>query len=294
MAVFGVDIFDADGANETYRGIMGLYNSGAEIELIEKEYPLKARDDNDDFDNELYITVCAFAYWELGLLDESRLAFVKSVLEKGETVRKWMEEDKRLGEQRELVLKKYWDKISRPPKRIKKRKRFEKIFDVDDVIAIGLPDGSHRAFVCVDVDKYFKGGYYSLAPTTYRSVDPPAIEKILESEMLVCPVIGSYDIETILSQNPGIDKVWNFLETDRRVMYRLVGVRMSKGEIKRSQMKFSVIGRISVCNWIRQFSVTTILNKWNCTEERYFAEGFHNWRSVAVPVRLIVTPCERA
>jgi hypothetical protein len=66
MATDGAKIIDGYTAHDTYIGFMDLYDAQASIDVIEKEYPLIERDYFDDFDNEIYITVCAIAYWEIG------------------------------------------------------------------------------------------------------------------------------------------------------------------------------------------------------------------------------------
>ena len=45
MATDGVKIIDGDTANDTYWGIMDLYDSQANLELIEKEFPINEADD---------------------------------------------------------------------------------------------------------------------------------------------------------------------------------------------------------------------------------------------------------
>ncbi len=56
---------------------MDLYDSQAEFSTIEKEFPLIQRDYFDDFDNEIYVTSCALAFWEIGLMTMDRLAVIK-------------------------------------------------------------------------------------------------------------------------------------------------------------------------------------------------------------------------
>lgn len=65
MGVFGPGLFDCDGSEETYYGILDMYDWGEDLATIQEEYPLQEWEGNDDFSNELYITVCALAYHQI-------------------------------------------------------------------------------------------------------------------------------------------------------------------------------------------------------------------------------------
>jgi len=60
MATDGIKIIDGDRARDAYWGIMDLYDSGADFDVIEKEFPLNLPDFIDEFDNEIYVTSCAW------------------------------------------------------------------------------------------------------------------------------------------------------------------------------------------------------------------------------------------
>ncbi|QTE35557.1 hypothetical protein J3L18_20710 [Mucilaginibacter gossypii] len=62
MATDGVKIIDGDLAHDTYWGIMDLYDSKVDFELIKDKFPVMELSHFDDYDNEIYITACALAY----------------------------------------------------------------------------------------------------------------------------------------------------------------------------------------------------------------------------------------
>ncbi len=71
---------------------MDLYDSGADFDTINKEFPLIQAYHFDDFDNEIYVTSCALALWEMGQMTEEKLTYVKSIIDKGACVIVWTEE----------------------------------------------------------------------------------------------------------------------------------------------------------------------------------------------------------
>ena len=83
MATDGVKIIDGDTAHDTYWGIMDLYDSGADFGIINNEFPLVQAEYFDDFDNEIYVTACGLALWEIGQMTEDKLTYIKSIIEKG-------------------------------------------------------------------------------------------------------------------------------------------------------------------------------------------------------------------
>ncbi|NMM50823.1 hypothetical protein [Marinigracilibium pacificum] len=82
MATDGTKIIDGDTAHDTYWGIMDLYDSGAEMQMIINEFPLEQPEYFDEFDNEIYVTSCGLAYWELGLMTPERIDYIKEIISK--------------------------------------------------------------------------------------------------------------------------------------------------------------------------------------------------------------------
>jgi len=123
MATDGVKIIDGDTAHDTYWGIMDLYDSGVDFEIIEKEFPLIPREPIDDFYDEIYVTSCALARWEMGKLNNDDLTYIKAVIDKGACVAEWSKGSPAEGKARQKVLDKFWQKISTPNEKVRTRKK---------------------------------------------------------------------------------------------------------------------------------------------------------------------------
>jgi hypothetical protein len=128
MATDGIKIIDGDLARDTYDQIMDLYDSDASIEIIKKEVPF-VKDDygiNNDFFHEIFVTVYALAFWEIGELTDVILTEVKRVVGLKAGVKVWTEEcDENEGKKRQKELDKLLKKISVPNQsKIRKRKKY--------------------------------------------------------------------------------------------------------------------------------------------------------------------------
>ncbi|WP_163401446.1 hypothetical protein [Flavobacterium fluviatile] len=198
MATDGVKIIDGDTAHDTYWGIMDLYDSEANFETISKEFPLIQADYFDDFDNEIYVTSCALALWEIGQMTEEKLTYVKSIIDKGACVKIWTEEyDTKEGKARQKELDKFWKKISQPNAKVRARKKYRKItnfyFQPDDLLTFQLKDGNYRAIICSSIDQYRGQCNYILVPTTYNSNKKPTVDDLKDKEILGRQIGSGYD-----------------------------------------------------------------------------------------------------
>jgi len=127
MATDGIKIIDGDTAHDTYWGIMDLYDSGADLRIIEKEFPLEPANYSDDFENEVYATSCALALWEIGQLTEEKLCIVKAIIKKGACVKAWSAENEKDGPARQKELDKFLRKISEINTKVRARKNTGKL-----------------------------------------------------------------------------------------------------------------------------------------------------------------------
>jgi len=214
MATDGVKIIDGDTAHDTYWGIMDLYDSQADFKTIEKEFPLIQIDYFDDFDNEIYVTSCALALWEIGQMTQNKLEIVKNVIDKGACVEAWSDEDEKDGKARQKVLDKFWKKISHPNNKIRARKKYRKItnlyFQPDDLLTFKLKDGNYRAVVCIEIDQYRGQCNYILVPTTYNSNKKPTVDEIKREDILGRRIGSGYDQQITKEKQPGIERIWHF------------------------------------------------------------------------------------
>ena len=126
MATDGPKIIDGDTAHDTYWGIMDMYDNSISLERIKQEFPIEANF-FDDFENEIYLTSLALAYWEIGLMDDSLIEKVKHTISKGIGVKVWTEEcDEKTGKQRQQALNRLLKKISQTNDKVRKPKKYRK------------------------------------------------------------------------------------------------------------------------------------------------------------------------
>jgi tetratricopeptide (TPR) repeat protein len=135
MATDGVKIIDGDLAYDTYGIFRQKYNEGASVTELKTMYEVN----REEFRllggeyYEIYITVYALAFWEIGELTDEMLAEVKAVIELKAGVNDWTEQcGEKAGKARQIELDKLLVKISTPRKRIKKREIVQTTVCEDD------------------------------------------------------------------------------------------------------------------------------------------------------------------
>lgn len=259
MSTDGVKIIDGDRAHDTYWGIMDLYDSGAAADLINKEFPIANPEYIDDFDNEIYVTSCALALWEIGLLTNEKLEYVKSIVGKGACVREWSQDDIKVGIARQKVLNKFFKKISLPNTKIRPPKKYRKItnlhFQVDDVLAFQLNDGNYRAVICAVIDQYRGATNYIITPTTYMSNSKPTIEDILDENILGLRIFSGYPKEETMSQQPGIERIWNYKGGECNFFFGLECIGINHKDFVLFKNKFERIGSLKIKSSLKHFGL---------------------------------------
>ena len=212
MATDGIKIIDGDTAHDTYWGIMDLYDSGADYETIEKEFPIIQADYYDDFENEIYVTSCALALWEIGRMTGDKLEYVKSIIDKGACVVQWSKDGDKEGKARQKELDKFWKKIAATNLKIRARKKYRKItnfyFHPDDLLTFQLKDGKYGAVICTAINQHRGQCNYILVPTTYKSEKKPVTEDLKNKEILGRQIGSGYDKQTTKELQPGIERIW--------------------------------------------------------------------------------------
>lgn len=184
MATDGVKIIDGDLAYDVYGMFMVDYDQGADVaELVEKYQRDKGQYSFDDECYEIYITVCALAFWEIGELTPDILADTEAVIAKGAGVAGWTEEvGEKAGKARQKELDKLLAKISVPNTKIRKRKKYAKVknlvFEIGDVLAFQLPDNTWGMTIVTDIMQYCGECDYSLCRTSFNAAEKPAMEKL--------------------------------------------------------------------------------------------------------------------
>lgn len=257
MATDGVKIIDGDTAHDTYWGIMDLYDSGADFDSINKEFPLIQADYLDDFDNEIYVTSCALALWEIGQMTEDKLTFVKSVIDKGACVKVWTEEyDTKEGKARQKELEKFWKKISQTNTKVRARKKYRKItnfyFQADDLLTFQLKDGNYRAVICASIDQYRGQCNYILVPTTYNSNKKPTVDDLKDKEILGRQIGSGYDQKTTKEHQPGIERIWKFVGGNCNFFFGVVKLAVDHKDFINFKDKFEKVGSLQIVKGLNE------------------------------------------
>ncbi|MFB6454914.1 hypothetical protein ACE38W_06550 [Chitinophaga sp. Hz27] len=252
MATDGVKIIDGDLARDTYERIMELYDGGASIDIIQQEIPFVKEDYgmHNDFYHEIFVTVYALAFWEIGGLTDELLAEVNAVIRIGAGVKDWMTEGgPQEGKKRQKELDKLLKKISSPNFKIRPRKKYRKVkhfyFQPDDVLAFKLSDNNYYAVICAKITQQKSQTTYDLVGTTYRGALKPTIDMLREHSILGTAIMCMYDTKTAMEQQPGIEKVWEYYQQERFLLglsYDLV-THTSMLQLKSN---FEVVGKLKI------------------------------------------------
>ena len=129
MATDGVKIIDGDTANGIYYTFMKKYDEGSSIDELKQQYESEKQQYffYPKSEYEIFITVYAFAFWEIGELTNDLLKEVETVIKEGAGVKDWIEEvGESAGKARQKELDKLLSKISKPRRRPIKRVNLQK------------------------------------------------------------------------------------------------------------------------------------------------------------------------
>ena len=256
MATDGVKIIDGDSAHDTYWGIMDLYDSGGDFEVINKEFPLIQTDYFDEFDNEIYVTSCALALWEIGKLTQDELVYVKTIIDKSACVKEWTKNDERDGKARQKELDKFWKKISQINAKVRARKKYRKItnfyFQPDDLLTFQLKDGNYRTIICAAIDQYRGQCNYILIPTTYNSSKKPTVDDLKDKEILGSQIGSGYDQQTTKEMQPGIERIWNLSGGNCNFFFGLIKLAVDHKDFINFKDQFEKIGTLKIIEGLKE------------------------------------------
>lgn len=189
MATDGVKIIDGDLAHDVYHTFMDLYDAGESIETI-KATVEQLRVDNDDVDDEIFITAYALALWEIGQLDKKTLSQVAFAIQQ-EAFANYLtqsEDAPSEGRKRQAVLKRFWNKIRQPNPQPRKRKTYKAqtkfVFDKGDVLSFKMPDGTYRATILLIVSQHRGRCNYMFAMPSYISSSKAELDDVRNGEIM--------------------------------------------------------------------------------------------------------------
>lgn len=256
MATDGVKIIDGDTAHDTYWGVMDLYDSSGDFEAINKEFPLIQADSFDEFDNEIYVTSCALALWEIGKLTQDELVYVKAIIDKGACVKEWATNDEREGKARQKELDKFWKKISQTNTKIRARKKYRKItnfyFQPDDLLTFQLKDGNYRVVICAEIDQCRGQCNYILVPTTYNSSKKPTADDLKDKEILGLHIGTGYDQKTTKEMQPGIERIWNLSGGNCNFFFGVIKRAVDHKDFINFKDRFEKIGTLKIIEGLKK------------------------------------------
>lgn len=214
MATDGVKIIDGDTAHDTYWGIMDLYDSKVDFELIKNRFPVMELSYFDDYENEIYITACALAYWEIGKINAEILSLVKKMIDRGSSVRIWAESSVNESKARHRELERFWKKISLENIKIRAPKTHRIITNLhlkpDTALTFKHFDGNYRVIICIDIIQYRGTCDYRFALTTYKAKEKPTLINLTDSEIIGRKIGAGYDQSQTRAMQPGVERVWEF------------------------------------------------------------------------------------
>lgn len=249
MAVDGTKIIDGDTAHDTYWGIMDLYDDGADLDFIIQEFPLK-KEKIDDFDNEIYVTSCGLAYWEIGLMTSERLNYIKQIIDKGVGVKEWSMYSEKEGKARKLALKRFLNKIEKSNEKIRKRKKYRKItrfiFSENSVLAFQLSNESYAVTCCVKIDQYRGNCNYCLVPITYNSNKKPTMDDIMNSEILGNTIQSGFARNETKAMQNGVKKIWDYVGGSPNFLFGFSIDAIEHKDLIKIKDKFEKIGELEI------------------------------------------------
>lgn len=273
MATDGTKIIDGDRAHDTYWGIMDLYDSEASIEMIMEEYPLVPREFFDDFDNEVYVTSCGLAYWEIGIMTTERLKYINEVIEKNACVEAWTELSDKEGKSRTRILKNFTKKISNNNNKVRKPKKYRKIsnfvFNENEILIFKLKNNSFRALICLKIDQYRGNCNYWFVPITYQGSTKPSLELIVQQSILGSKIGSGYHREDTRMMQPGIEVVWDYVGGKPNFMFGFVVDAVEHKDLLKFKHHFESIGRINILEGLKKPGSYGYSLNFQRFEERY-------------------------
>ncbi len=269
MATNGTKIIDGDTAHDTYWGIMDLYDSGVELKIILEEFPLEKRENFDDFENEIYVTSCGLAYWELGLMTSERLSYIKSVIGKGACVKEWATRSEKEGKLRDLVLKRYLTKIGKTNEKVRRPKKHRKIsnfiFRENSILIFRLSNDNYAVTACVKIDQYRGNCNYWLVPITYKSKSKPSIQEIKSSEILGRTIESGFSRDQTIASQPGIENIWKYVGGKPKFRFGFVIYAIGHKYFLKIKNRFEKIGELNIIDGLKEVGILEYVD----TYERY-------------------------
>jgi len=273
MATDGTKIIDGDRAHDTYWGIMDLYDSEADSEMILNEYPLKQLDYLDAFDNEIYVTSCGLAYWEIGLMTFDKIEYIENIVAKNACVDEWTKLSDKEGKSRKRVLSRFLTKIKKQNAKVRQPKKYRKItnliFSENDILAFKLKDNLYRCLICIKIEQHRGNCNYWLVPTDYKSPEIPT-EKAISKGFLLGQIIGSgYNKEETRKNQPEVEIIWDYVGGNPNFFFGFVIDATGHRDLLKFKENFEKIGSIKIVDGLKMSGSYGYFQNFERFEERH-------------------------
>ena len=165
MGTWGTGLFSDDEAcdlRDDYRDYLGEGLSGEEAtNRLIKEYGIDKR---EPWGDTVFWLALSSVQWMAGRLEERVLQRALEIIDSGEDLKRWEENDKQSIRKRKEVLQKLKNKITSPqpkPKKYKKRYKGKVDWDIGDILKYQMKSGEFVLFRLVGIHKD-KGGEFPI------------------------------------------------------------------------------------------------------------------------------------
>ena len=297
MATDGPKIIDGDTANDTYWGIMDLYDNEISVDKIKQEFPYNI--DYDDFDYEIYLTALALAFWEIGLMNDTLFKKVNDTIAKGVGVKVWTEEcDEKTGKQRQQALNRLVKKISTKNEKIRKPKKYRKVtnfhFHPNDLLTFQLKDGLYRAVICTKITQQRGQCTYDLVGTTFVGKTKPNTQIINEFDVAGRWIPSGFKTEQLLEMQPEIDKLWNKIPKSSNKLLGLSYHLVTHKDFYDFKEKFEKVGVVKFKESYKKDGGYGYESTFNRFEEIFgnFQNHMDVFREKSIPIELLIDKSE--
>jgi hypothetical protein len=192
MGTWGTAISSNDTYADIYDEFFDLYNDGVEVAEITSRVVAQNQETiaSPDAENDFWFAL-AKAQWECKALDKALLGRVRTIIESGADIAVWRDQDASPNDlrKREVVLRKFLDKISVEKLKPRKRKRVLPgipAFEKGDCLIFRLSTGNYGGAIVLDT--FIGKGYaYNLvAATRINQPEEPNEKNFRKADIIVC------------------------------------------------------------------------------------------------------------
>jgi hypothetical protein len=180
MGTWGAGILDNDNSRDVYDDYLERFDDGEGGERILRQLKRDHLDASEELDRAELWPAVALAQWTCGQLSPQTLSQLQEVIERGDGLSAWREENAAGSRRRERALAALLKKLKRKnprPRKAGKVRRGKQPFEAGDCIEFRFPDRRWGAFIAVKRspgEKTFLN-YSLIKVLKYRSAKPPTM-----------------------------------------------------------------------------------------------------------------------